>query len=222
MKARLPLALVLAASLAGGALAGVQGGGSGQDTKTKESAPKDTTPKDPSNGTFAKADATLQRFDQIDVLGKLLPVLMTKEQIRALLPAIEKARAKELEIKLLDAAEIAKLEPDATKAVDGAIASGAYPTKELQLRIAKVTGALALRRQVAFGEMVDTVYDACVKTLDAGQLKVMANTLKPESYDPRFKEATMSEADKQKFFVRIVLLNGTAYDLLLRMAKEPK
>lgn len=182
--------------------------------------PAQTKPKDPSNGAFARADATLALFDQVDALGKLLPLVLTKAQIRDILPAIEKARAKELEIKLLDADEIAKLDAESAKAVQAGVEGGIYPGKELQGRISKVTGALALRRQIAFGEMVDTVHEALVKTMDAGQLKVMASLLKPDSYDPRLKPATMSETEKQKFFVRIVFLNGTAYDLLLRMSKD--
>ncbi len=223
MKPRLPLPLLLALAAA---LAGAQtppptpGGTDAKDPAPKDASPKDASPKDPSNGAFARADLTLRRFNEIDVLGKLVPVILTKPQIRALLPALEKARALELDVRLKDAAEIEKLDAEATKAVEAGVNGGVYPSKELQNKIIKITGALAIRRQLALGEMVDLVYDACVKNLDAGQLKVMANTLKPEAYDPRFKSATMSEADKGKFFVRIVLLDGITYDLLLRMSKD--
>lgn len=187
-----------------------------------------TTPPPPSSkpplpGTAAQREAigksvlTIDKFNRIDILGKLLPVNLTKEQMRALLPVIEKARAKEFEIRLLDAQEIAKLDAEVTKAVDSGIAKNDVPSVELQNKIRNVTRAVTIRRQIATTEMVEMIYEASKKNLDAGQLKVMANTLKPELIAP----GTMAETEEQKikFFIRYIFLDGLTYDLLLRMSK---
>lgn len=164
-----------------------------------------------------RSGATLDKFNQIDILGKLLPVALTKEQIRALLPSIQKARQKEFEIRLLDAVEILKLDADVNKAIDGGADRNEVPSPELQNRIRKVTGAIFIRRQIATTEMIDAVYEACQKNLDAGQMKVMASTLKPELVSPGVKV----EGDEAniRFFIRYIFLDGLTYDLLRRMSK---
>ena len=169
--------------------------------------------------TMTKGDATLLKFNRIDVLGKIIPLVMTKEQIRGLLTAIEKARQTEVKTRVLDAQEFLKLDEEVTKAIEDGTTKNAYPSIELQSKIVKVTSAVAIRRQIATAEMIEFVYDAVVKTLDAGQRKVMANSLKPETYDPRLKPATMTDEDKQRFFIRTILLDGITYDLLVKMSK---
>ncbi|RYG44003.1 hypothetical protein EON79_15845 [bacterium] len=172
---------------------------------------------DAERAQIAKSGVMLDKFNQIDILGKLLPVALTKEQIRAILPSIQKARQKEFEIRLLDATELQKLEADVNKAVDGGADRNEVPTPELQNRIRKVASAILIRRQIATNEMIDLVYAACQKNLDAGQLKVMASTLKPEAAAPGAKV----EGDEANIrsFIRYILLDGLTYDLLRRMSR---
>lgn len=166
---------------------------------------------------LVKSSMTLDKFTRIDILGKLLPLNLTKEQIRALLPAIEKARKQEFDTRLLDAKLIGEMDAEVTKAIEAGIAKGDVPSVELQNKIRKVTGAIVVRRNVATNEMMDLIYAAAQKSLDAGQMKVMANTLKPELIAPGMKVDT--EEAKIRFYIRYIFLDAQTYDILLKMSR---
>src|SRR4051812_48057010 len=86
-----------------------------------------------------KAEAVLMKMRQVDVLVQVVPLLLTKEQIMQLLPAIEKARAKVAEAKKQEAAELDKLDGRLTDAVKKSIASGVPPPKPFLDEVAHVT-----------------------------------------------------------------------------------
>ena len=172
--------------------------------------------------SYAKADAVLANMNRVDFLGKILPLNLKKDQINALLTALEKARAQERDIRGKDAVELAKLDDEVAKAVDAAIAEQNVPSVELQNKIIRVTKALAIRRQVATGEMTNDVYAVCARVLDPGQLKVMGEILRPDLVAPGTDRKAMGDADKQKFFIRYILLDGVAYDVLTKMGKAAK
>lgn len=158
----------------------------------------------------------MTKIGQLDLLVQLLPLALDKEQLRMLLPVIEKARAKSYKIMDMEADDLAKLDQRVSKAVTDALEKGVYPPQDLQVDIAKLTRAFTIRRQLAGAENVEEVYAAIGKTLNEGQKKAMENSLDPKLLGVK---ETLDSVGKIKFFIREILLDPRSYDLLVKMSK---
>jgi hypothetical protein len=168
----------------------------------------------------ARSDAINLKIRQIDILVQVLPLAIRKEQFSPLLGAIEKARAKQKQIVGLEDSDLAKIDGDVTTALNNALQKGAFPPREMQIATAKLFRAMAIRRQVAVGEMLDDLCAAIKKIFDEGQLKVMANSLDPYLIDPSIKKDSLTQDGKVRFFVQQIILDPVAYDVLLKLDEK--
>lgn len=200
---KLFISLGLSLSIAGIAMA----------QSTSETVPPITTPK------AAKSAATMVHVRQVDLLVQLLPLAIKKEQFGPILTGMEKARQKEKQILMLEDDELEKLDYDLAAAVSGGVDKGTYPSKDLQVRAAKIFRAMGIRRQVATNEMIDEVYNPISTTLDAGQLKVMENSMDPSTFDPNLKKDAMDSKAKIRFFIKQIFLDPLCYDIMLKLQK---
>lgn len=167
-----------------------------------------------------KSEFTYAKISQLNIAKLVLPLLLDKKQINALLLSIEKCRRQEMTIREKDADELLKLDGEITKSLKEALEEGKLPSRELQQKIIKVQDALLIRRQIATNELVDEIYGACKATLNAGQLKAMANGLDPASVDPSLKGSTLTEEQKIKNYIRFVMLDAMTYEILKALAKS--
>ncbi len=165
-------------------------------------------------------EATRKKISQLDVLIQILPLALTKEEISPLLRAIEKVHQKQTDLEKMEAKDISSLDAKLTTAVDEGINKSVYPPRTVQDEVAALGRALAIRRQAFYIEMTDSVFAVCKATLNQGQLKTMEKSLKPELLDPSQKSADMDADAKIKFFVRKVILDPLAYDILVQMSKK--
>jgi hypothetical protein len=170
----------------------------------------------------AQSAATMGRIQKIDVLIQVLPLNLKKPQIEALLVQMEKAIEKDREIRTLEDQDLEKLEPKVTDALKDGLDKGVYPPRELQQEVAKLTRAMAIRRQVAMGEMVDAFYAGIDKVMEPGQRTVMAKSLEAALLEPNVKASLVTEEQKIKFFIRKVFLDVAAYQVLLDLSKTIK
>ena len=173
-----------------------------------------------SGNDAARSEAVMLRVQQLDVLIQVVPLSLTKEQFPPILTAIEKVRQKQKELYAQETKDLADLDPKLTKMVDDGINKGAYPPREGQKDIAARIHIMGLRREMFYNEAVQTVFQACKTTLNEGQLAVMQKSLKPELLDPSVKVADMDADAKVRFFVRKVILDPAAYDVLVQMSKR--
>lgn len=171
-----------------------------------------------SNGT--KSDAVVLKIHQIDILNELLPLTLRKEQFPPILLALEKARSAEKKILEDEDAQLAKIAPDIDKAYDDGVDKGVYPSHDIVVNTAKLLKAMAIRRQVFVGETMDDMYKAVDSTLDAGQKKVMANTVTMDDLPAGIKKEDATDEMKIKAFVRKVFLDRAAYDILLKLRNK--
>jgi hypothetical protein len=167
----------------------------------------------------AKSEATMAKIRQIDVLIQLLPLNLKKNQIDRLLLQQEKAKESERKIRMLEDDDLEKLEPRVSEALKAGLEKGSYPPRELQLDVAKLTRAMAIRRQVAVGEMVDEFYKAIDEVMEPGQKTIMAKSLDIAVLDPSVKVAQMNDEAKIKFYIRRIFLDSTAYESLKELRK---
>jgi hypothetical protein len=168
----------------------------------------------------AKRSQSVQaKFHQADLLIQILPLVLTKDQINKLLPAIEQVRAKQKKALEFEDDEIIKLEAKINPVIDAAFEKGTYPPRDIQLEIFKITKALAVRRSLIRAELVDSVYAVVDRVFNAGQKKAAANSLDWKALDPTAVEDPKSDEQKIKFFVRWVLIDPGTYDILLKLVK---
>lgn len=172
------------------------------------------------NPDAARSDAVLKKVAKLDVLIQVVPLLLTKEQFPPILEAIEKVHQKQKELFAQEAKDIAAIDAEVSKAVDDGQKKNIYPPHDLQAKVAGVMRASGIRRSLFYIEMTDIVFDACKKTLNAGQLKTMEKSLKPELLDPSLKVDQMDADAKIKFFIKKVILDPNAYDVLIEMSKR--
>jgi hypothetical protein len=165
------------------------------------------------------SQAVQAKFHQIDLLIQILPLVLTKEQINKLLPAIEKVRDKQRKALDFEDDEILKLEAKVDPAIQAGFETGKYPPRELQLEIYKITKALSVRRSLLRNEFIDEIYAVVDRVFNAGQKKAAANSLDWKSLDPSAVTDEKSDEQKIKFFVRWVLIDPGTYDILIKLAK---
>ena len=168
----------------------------------------------------ARSDAVMLKVQQLDVLIQIVPLSLTHEEFSPLLTAIEKVRQQQKGMYVQEAKDLAAIDPSLAKMVDDGVGKGVYPPREKQKEIAATMRAMGVRRDLYANQWVEIVFQACKTTLNEGQIKVMEKSLKPELLDPSIKVADMDSDAKVRFFVRKVLLDPVAYDLLVQMSRR--
>ena len=172
------------------------------------------------NPDAVRSDEILKKVAELDSLIQIVPLALTKEQIPPLLSAIEKVRQKQKELYKQEAKDLTALDTKVAKVVDDGVEKNVYPPRELQLQVAGTMRAMGLRRNLFYQEMTNDVFDVCKKTLNEGQLKTMEKSLKPELLEPGLKGTEMDSDARIKFFVRKIILDPVAYDVLLKMSRR--
>ena len=167
-----------------------------------------------------KSDEIVMKMRQIDLLVQIIPLALTKDQINQILPSIERARSKAHAMEKDEAATLQKLDGKISDAIKKAIDTSVAPPRDLLDELAKTTMLMTEKRLVLIDENVDAVFKAFTGAINAGQKKAAANSLAPQLLDPTLKPDQMTEDDKVKFFVKNILLDDQAYDVLVQLAKH--
>lgn len=168
--------------------------------------------------TAAKSDEIQLKMYKVELLAQLMPLLMTKEQIRAILPTIEKVRAEQKKTIQVEADTLAKEEEGVTKALNDALQKGELPPREVQSKIQKVRQALALQRQLLITEWADQVATKAKEVLNSGQYQVMVKTIDAKMVNPA-KPDDVKDDQRARAYARMFFLDSVAYDLLVEMSK---
>jgi hypothetical protein len=167
-----------------------------------------------------KSDEIVLKMRKIDLLTQIIPLALTKDQINKLLPAIERARAKVAAVVKAEAADLLKLDGKLNEAIKTSIENGTTPPKKLLDELALDTATLSEKRLVAIDENTELVLKSFEDTVNAGQKKAAANSLAPQLFDPSLKPDKMTIEEKVRFFVKQILLDPQAYDVLIELAKH--
>ena len=167
-----------------------------------------------------KSDLTMLKLRQIDLLNMIVPLALTKDQINTILPAIERARQKVRQIEKDEATTLEKLDSRVSDAIKKSIETSVAPPKELLDELAHATQAMSDARGAAVNENTANVLKVFNATCNAGQKKAAANSFAPTYIDPNAKPDTLTDEQKTTFFVRDILLDPQAYDILLQLAKH--
>ncbi len=166
-----------------------------------------------------KSDQILIKMRKLDLMNQMLPLLLTKDQMRKILPAVEKGRQAVREQEKLEFDYLRKLEPKVDEALKEAEDKGKVPTRELLKEAITTFTMFGLKRRAVADDNADLVLKAFNSTLDAGQRKVAMNLLDPSASQPGIDVKSMKDDDKVRFYVKFVILDPLAYDILLQMSK---
>ena len=166
--------------------------------------------------------ATLDKMRQIDLLNHVLPLVMTKEQIRKLLPVIEKARRDVRTQEDLEAKILGQYAAKVDKAVQDGIDKGDVPNKELLRELNAVIRTFTMQRAAIASDNTDMVLEVVKTTLNSGQMKAAGNSLDFKLYNPNIKPEEVKDDDRLKLFIREILLDPLAYDLLVKLQAGPR
>ncbi len=167
-----------------------------------------------------QSDAIVAKMRQIDLLNQIVPLALTKEQIGKILPAVERARAKVRQIQKDEAVTLSKMDGKVSDAIRKCIESSSPPTKELMNEIAQTTQDMSDRRVSAIAENTIAVLKVFNETCNAGQKKAAAGSFSPQYVNPNVKPDELTQDQKVTFFVREILLDPQAYDILVQLEKH--
>lgn len=179
-----------------------------------------STPAQLQTDRAKRSEEILIKMRQLDILNHLVPVLMSKDQINKLLIPVEKAREKVKQIQDMEASDLAKFESKINDAIDKGLNKDLVPSKPLMVELAKLMQAFAIRRDIARGENADLVLAVMKKELNEGQLKAAMNSHDLKAYDPRLDVSKLGDDDKLKFYIKDILLDPYAYDILIKLSKK--
>ena len=166
-----------------------------------------------------KSDEILQKVHQLDLMNNLLPLVLTKEQLGKFLPVMEKARQAVRDQEKVEYDFLLKLNPKVDTALTEAKTKGKVPGREVINETWATFQMFTWKRKAIADENVANVTKAFEGAINEGQRKTAINTVNPKQFDPTADPKTMSDAKKMEMFVRNILLDPAAYDLLVGMLK---
>lgn len=166
------------------------------------------------------ADDPLVKIRKVELLNQILPVVMTKEQLDAILPAVERARAKVRDVEKKEATELKAIEARLDAAIKAAQDEGQVPKLEFVDRLRQLLWAMGLRRQTIVGENTESVLAALKKELNVGQLKAASNALNPKQIDPSVRAEELTQDDRLRMYVKFILLDPYTYDILVALSRK--
>jgi uncharacterized protein YejL (UPF0352 family) len=176
---------------------------------------QNTTP----NG--AASDATNRKIHKLDLLIKLVPLVLRKEQFDPLLACMDKARELERAEQEREDKILAEMDPTVTDAVDNAIQKGIYPPKDLQEDIVKKLDAVGNKQIIVSLNMVNIITNTITTLFNEGQRKTMIGSFASSFINPA-NPASVTDDVKFAFYIKRVFLDVDAYDLLKEMEKSAK
>lgn len=166
-----------------------------------------------------KADQILQKLREIDLLNRLAPLLLTKEQLQKLLDAIELARGNVKRTEAFEVKTLGDLEPKIDVVLNKAMETCDPPGYSATREFSKVIVGLYDTRDLVVKSNEAIVYDALWPMLDKGQKKALAGTINVKEIDPKLKVEDMKDEDIVRYCIRDTILDPLAYPILVKMLK---
>lgn len=166
----------------------------------------------------AQSTVIFEKNLKLDLYNQILPILFTKEQLRAILPAIERARQAVRETEKLEFEELKKLEKELDAALKEAETNQKIPPPELMTKVSNTLKKLSTARMLIIQMNTQAVYDAFMKATNAGQQKAAANSLNLALIMPGAKPEDVKDEDKIRIYVREILLHPTGYEILRKLS----
>jgi hypothetical protein len=169
----------------------------------------------------AASDRVLAKIRKIELYNQILPVLMTPTQLKAILPVLEKHRAEAVKLEKQEHDELKKLETSLDPAIKLATEKGELPDEALIKRGVSLFFGFMILRKALVDESVDLLMKAMKANLNEGQIKAAANSFSPAIFLTEMKLEDLTDDIKLDYWIRLVLMDNAAYDILLELSRKP-
>ena len=154
------------------------------------------------------------------VLNQLLPLLLTGSQAKALLPSIEHAHAAERRIREQELEVMKSNNHRIDAAIRAAEKGNRITTGKENERIIGMLYELGQHRASMIRTESEKVRLAMVKVLNVGQVKAASHSFDPRWLDNNLDPKTMSDEQKLRIYVRMVLLDESVTDYLISKSRD--
>lgn len=165
-------------------------------------------------------DAMLTKVRKIEVYNQILPVLMTPDQIRAILTVLEKHRVEAAKLEDEEFKWLSSVDKDLTTLLKNAEEKGAIPDEKTMETLVLYFKAFSIKRAALMNEVVAELKKTMKEKLNAGQVSAAANALDVRFYAFTKPAEELTEDEKLDSWIRVVLLDNHAYYILLELAKK--
>lgn len=172
------------------------------------------------SATTKRSEEVGLKIKKMDLINQLLPVLLTPEQLKKILPVVEKARKAETDQLVREADLLKKLEPSLDKAISEATKTKKTVPIETMTKASSTLKAIRVSRNVMVDQQITATLSVVKSTLDEGQKKAAANSLPVGNFWPGKKSEEVSQDEKLRAWVKYVLLDPGSYDLLLALSRS--
>lgn len=177
----------------------------------------------PTNEERAKrATEILGKARQLDIVNQVLPLLLTPKQLDKILSRLDKHRVESRKLELSEYDYLLKLEGNLDKSLKEAYDKGAIPTREALTTSYSTFKMFEIRRQAVIGEVVTDLLKIVDTEFNAGQKKALAGAFSDSLVAQGGDASKLTDDDKRRFFVELILLDPMAYDVLTKLSlKKP-
>lgn len=172
------------------------------------------------NERAARSEQILGKIAQLEAYNLLLPLLLTPEQIKQLLPAIERARRTIRNTEREELELMKRLEPKLDAALEEAKKTGKVPTQQLLSEANATFRFMTLKRQAVLQDITAQVRKALDDVLTPAQRRLAVNTIDPRRLAPGSDPEKLTDDMRLDLFVQTVLLQPVVYEVLVEMSKK--
>lgn len=164
------------------------------------------------------SDEIMRKIQEIEIYNQILPVLITPKQADELLTVLEKARAEMKSHNNKEYDMMRSFEVEINAALKKAQDRGQVPTEEFMARMLNMFRAFNMMRKAIIDGVVRDLQGALNETLNEGQIAAAAKAFNPRFYDPTLDPKTMTVDQRLELWIRVVLIDPVAYDVMKRIA----
>jgi len=164
----------------------------------------------------------LTQIHRLDLLNQILPILLTKDQINKILPSLEKAKQSIRETEAKEVELLKSIEAKVDEAVKNGVEKGEVPNRDLLKKVLATFQYFQIARQSVIEANVDRTVEAMKGCMNAGQTKAAMNAIDWKKFDASLNPEKMSDDEKLRLYVKVVLLDPLAYDVLRDIAAKKK
>jgi hypothetical protein len=165
-----------------------------------------------------ESDRVLKKIRSMELYNQILPVLMSADQVKALLPIIEKHRADADRFEVDEHRLLLQLEKDVDAAVTNAREKGQLPGPKILSDANIHFKAFLMKREALIADTVSKLKTVMNEKLNAGQVKAAAHAFNPVVFG--IKEEELTEDKRLDYWVRAVLMDNQAYPILIELSKK--
>lgn len=161
----------------------------------------------------------MDKLAQIDKANQILPLLLTKDQIKQLLPKIERCRENIRNQEKKEADRIKVLGPDADKVYNETL-KGIVPSQDFLSKTRSLFDQFAQERNGVKAANSIILIEAMDQIFDRGQKQRIIGVVDKVFNERSMKWESGTEGEKLSFFALNVLLDDDGYQFLVKLGAQ--